>query len=217
MLAPVEQCQEIGHALGRCADGEIAEMPDPVRGLDRLVLALDQAFVHRRDRGEGPAIERERAGMPEMRVAGEEDRHSPPPYRADDARASTCRRAAAITGGRSVARKRDRVPAPARIEHNRESPSVAQRRSRQRLLLQPREPARCRIRHGASAHRVSTRACRPPPIRRLSRFAGHESDSVRPDRQGWRWDPRRHAERGPSAILCRQFPQRGHWRNRPTW
>lgn len=75
MLAAGEPRQEVRHP-GRCLpDRKIAEMPDLVFGADHRIPALDQGRIHGGDRGKRPAIEGQRAGMPEMCVAGEIDRH----------------------------------------------------------------------------------------------------------------------------------------------
>ena len=70
-MQPAQQLRCHG---GRLADRKIAEMPDFVIRPDCIVPSLDDRFVHRRDRGERPAIKPERPAMPEMRVAGEKDR-----------------------------------------------------------------------------------------------------------------------------------------------
>src|SRR5271168_3101195 len=72
------------------ADREVAEMPDVVIRPDRFVPSRDERLVHRRDRRERPAIEPQRAAMPEMRVAGEEYRHYQASPGAVPASCSTC-------------------------------------------------------------------------------------------------------------------------------
>src|SRR5258708_40192422 len=59
-------------ARSSCA---VAEVSYRVVRPDRLAPPRDQRLVHRRDRGERPTIEPERAAVAEMRIAGEEDRH----------------------------------------------------------------------------------------------------------------------------------------------
>src|SRR5712671_3211750 len=75
VLAAIEPSEQLGDHRRALANGEVAEMPYHVVRPDRLAPPRDQRLVHRRDRGERPTIEPERAAVAEMRIAGEEDRH----------------------------------------------------------------------------------------------------------------------------------------------
>ena len=76
VLAAVQPGENLRDYRRPLADREIAEMPDFVVRPDDLVPALDNGFVHCRDRREGPPIKAQSPAMPEMRIAGEENRHA---------------------------------------------------------------------------------------------------------------------------------------------
>ncbi|MBX6367272.1 MAG: hypothetical protein IRZ04_04780 [Rhodospirillales bacterium] len=75
-LASRERGENRLHARRALLHREVAEVPDLVVGPDGLVPRADERLVHRGDRCEGTAEEPERAGMAEMRVAGEKERHT---------------------------------------------------------------------------------------------------------------------------------------------
>src|SRR5215212_3907364 len=77
MFSPLQRAEQLGDALGRWSEGEIAEVPDLVVGGDRLVPALDDGPVHLANGRERPLVDAQARRVAEMRVAGEENCHAP--------------------------------------------------------------------------------------------------------------------------------------------
>src|SRR5215472_12115869 len=79
MLVAIEASEELRDHARALANSKIAEVPDHVIRFDRLVPSLDQGFVHRRNRREGPLVEAQSTAVTKMCIAREEDRHAAPP------------------------------------------------------------------------------------------------------------------------------------------